>query len=93
MRDPDVPRHHAAHGARVPGGSAGAGILQVSQGGPLLRERLAAMPVQDVVAGIRSTQLVYLSQQIALLFFQHRDLHLRGRETENRGEIAEPRVR
>lgn len=86
MRDPDVPRHHAAHGAGVPGGRGR--VLKISQSGALLRERLAAMPVQVVVAEIRFAQLVHLSQEIALLLFQHRDLHLRGsRETEgNRGE-------
>ena len=77
MRHPDVSRHHAAHSSHVSGGYDSC-VLQVSQsGGTLFRERLATMPMQGVVARICFTQLIHLSQEITLLFFQYRDLHLR----------------
>lgn len=80
VRYSDIPCHHAAHSSHVPSRHASR-VLQVSQGGGVLfRERLTAMPVQDVVAGICFTQLVHLPQEIALLLFQYRDLHLQEKK-------------
>lgn len=58
MRNPDVSRHHAAHGSHVSRRRAddtASRVLHISRGVALFRERLAAIPVQDVVTGIRFT--------------------------------------
>lgn len=84
VRNTDVPRHYATHRAGVSGRCSR--VLQISHRCSLFRERLAPVPVQRFVARI---QLVHLSQQIPLLLFQHRNLHLlsRVREGDHSGWI------
>lgn len=77
VRNTDVPCHRAAHRSHVPRRRRSR-VPQISLGATLFRERLATVPVQPaLVPFARLAQLVHLPQQITLLLFQHRHLHLR----------------
>lgn len=82
VRNTDVPCHRAAHRSHVPRRRRSR-VPQISLGATLFRERLATVPVQPaLVPFARLAQLVHLPQQITLLLFQHRHLHLQSaRET------------
>lgn len=87
VRNTDVPCHYAAHRSHVSRWSGR--VPQISLGVALFRERLAAMPVQYAIIVLsRFAQLVHLSQQIPLLLFQHRHLHLRWRRRQKGNVMA-----